>query len=148
MTTTKAIRLASVVTAINVLVATGFSVAAIINPQYLVPAAAPTEGSLLLAMYAAAPRIPLALLALGAVYKQAAAALLILGALAGGMQLLAAGIGLYEHDPGKSAGPLFIAFLQFFVVYLLHKSARICGGTARGLPHRSYGAKPCWISGG
>jgi hypothetical protein len=42
MTTTKAIRLASVVTAINVLVATGFSVAAIINPQYLVPAAVPT----------------------------------------------------------------------------------------------------------
>jgi hypothetical protein len=63
-------RLASVVTAINVLVATGFSVAAIINPQYLVPAAVPTDASLLLAMYAAAPRIPLALLVLGAVYKQ------------------------------------------------------------------------------
>ena len=60
-----AMRLASVVTAINVLVATGFSVAAIINPQYLVPAAAPTAGSLLLAMYAAAPRIPLALLVFG-----------------------------------------------------------------------------------
>jgi hypothetical protein len=132
MSTTKAIPLASVVTAINVLVAAGFSVAAIINPQYLVPATAPTEGSLLLAMYAAAPRIPLALLALGAVYKQAAAALLILGALAGGMQLLAAGIGLYEHDPGKSAGPLFIAVLQFFVVYLLHKSARITPQTKSG----------------
>src|SRR6202166_4881686 len=101
MTTIKAFRLASVVTAINVLVATGFSIAAIINPQYLVPAAVPTQGSLLLAMYAAAPRIPLALLALGAVYKQAAPALLILGALAGGMQLLDAGIGLYGHDPGK-----------------------------------------------
>ena len=121
MATIKAMRLASVVTAINVLVATGFSIAAIINPQYLVPAAVPTEASLLLAMYAAAPRIPLALLALGAVYKQAAAALLILGALAGGMQLLDAGIGLYGHDPGKSAGPLFIAVLQFFVVYLLHR---------------------------
>jgi hypothetical protein len=118
-------RLASVVTAINVLVATGFSIAAIINPQYLVPAAVPTEASLLLAMYAAAPRIPLALLVLGAVYKQAAPALLILGALAGAMQLLDAGIGLFEHDPGKCAGPLFIAALQFFVVYLLQKSVRI-----------------------
>ena len=108
MTTTTAMRLASVVTAINVLVAVGFSVAAIINPQFLVPAAVRTEGSLLLAMYAAAPRIPLALLVLGVVYKQAAPALLILGTLAGAMQLLDAGIGLFEHDPGKSAGPLFI----------------------------------------
>ena len=132
MTAIKAMRLASVVTAINVLVATGFSIAAIINPQYLVPAAVPTDASLLLAMYAAAPRIPLALLVSGAVYKQAAPALLILGALAGAMQLLDAGIGLFEHDPGKSAGPLFIAVLQFFVVYLLHRSMRITPQTRHG----------------
>ena len=37
MTTIMAFRLASVVTAINVLVASGFSIAAIIRPQYLVP---------------------------------------------------------------------------------------------------------------
>src|SRR3984885_13726845 len=109
--------LASVVTAIDVLVASGFSIAAIFRPQFLVPAeSVRTQASLLLAMYAAAPRIPLALLALGAVYKQAAPALLTLGALAGAMQLLDAGIGLFEHDPGKCAGPLFIAVLQFFVV--------------------------------
>ena len=126
MTTIKAIRLASLVTAINVLVASGFSIAAIIRPQVLVPAeSGRTQASLLLAMYAAAPRIPLALLVLGAIYKQATPALLILGALAGAMQLLDAGIGLFEHDPGKCAGPLFIAFLQFFVVYLLHISMRI-----------------------
>jgi hypothetical protein len=89
MTTIKAIRLASLVTAINVLVASGFSIAAIIRPQYLVPAeSVPTEASLLLAMYAAARTIPLALFALGAIYKQATPALLILGALAGAMQLL------------------------------------------------------------
>jgi hypothetical protein len=132
MTTIAAMRLASVVTAINVLVATGFSVAAIINPQYLVPAAAPTEGSLLLALYPAAPRIPLALLVWEAVYKQAARALLILGVLAGAMQLLDAGIGLFEHDPGKSVGPLFRAVLQVFVVYLLQKSVRITPQTKRG----------------
>ena len=125
MTTTKAFRLASVVTAINVLVATGFSIAAIINPQYLVPAAVPTEASLLLAMYAAARTIPLALFALGAIYKQATQALLLLGSLAGVMQLLDAGIGLFEHDLGKCAGPLFIAALQFFVVYVVHRSVRI-----------------------
>jgi hypothetical protein len=125
MTTIKAFRLASLVTAINVLVASGFSIAAIIRPQYLVPDAVPTEALLLLAMYAAAPRIPLALFALGAIYKQATPALLILGAVAGAMQFLDAGIGLFEHDLGKCAGPLFISVLQFFVVHLLHRSVRI-----------------------
>jgi len=132
MTTIKAMRLASVVTAINVLVATGFSIAAIIRPQFLVPAAVPTEASLLLAMYAAAPRIPLALFVLGAIFKQATPALLILGALAGAMQLLDAGIGLYEHDPGKCAGPLFIAVVQFFAVYQLNRSVPITLQTKRG----------------
>ena len=133
MTTKKAIRLASLVTAINVLVSSGFSIAAIIRPQYLVPAeSVPTEASLLLAMYAAAARIPLALFVMGTIYKQAMPALLILGALAGAMQLLDAGIGLFEHDLGKCAGLLFLAVLQFFVVYLLHRSVRITPQTNRG----------------
>ena len=123
MTTTKAFRLASLVTAINVLVASGFSIAAIIHQQYLVPAeSVPTKASLLLAMYAAAARIPLALLVLGAIYKKAVPALLVLGTLAGAMQLLDAGIGLFQHDLGKFAGPLFIAVLQFFALYVFHKS--------------------------
>jgi hypothetical protein len=126
MTTTWEFRLASLVTAINVLVACGFSIAAIIRPQYLVPAEShPTEASLLLAMYAAAPRIPLALFVLGAIYKQATSVLLILGAVAGAMQLLDAGIGLFEHDLGKCAGPLFVAAVQFFVLYLLYRSVEI-----------------------
>ena len=128
MTTIKAMRLASVVTAIDVLVASGFSIVGIIRPQYLVPAGSvPTQASLILAMYAAARTIPLALFALWAIYKQAAPALVLMGALAGAMQLLDAGIGLFEHDLGKCAGPLFIAVLQFFVVYLLHRS----GGSRR-----------------
>jgi hypothetical protein len=126
-------RLASLVTAINVLVASGFSMAAVIRPQYLVPAdSVPTEASSILAMYAAARTIPLALFALAAIYKRAVPALLILGALAGAMQLLDAGIGLFEHDLGKCAGPAFIAALQFFVVYLLHRSVRITPQTKRG----------------
>ena len=83
-------------------------------------------------MYAAARTIPLALFALGAIYRQATTALLILGALAGTMQLLDAGIGLLEHDLGKCAGPLLIAVLQFFVVYLLHRSLRTTPQTTRG----------------
>jgi hypothetical protein len=133
MTTMKAIRLASGVTGINVLVASSFSIVGIIRPQYLVPAGSvPTQASLILAMYAAARTIPLALFALGAIYKQATSALLILGALAGAMQLLDAGIGLFEHDPGKCAGPLFVAVLQFFAVYLLHRSIQITPQTKHG----------------
>ena len=133
MTTTNAIRLASAVTAINVLVASGFSIVGIIRPQYLLPAGSvPTQASLILALYAAARTIPLALFALGAVYKQAIQTLLALGALAGTMQLLDAGIGLFEHDLGKCAGPLFIAVLQFFVVYQLHRSVQNMPLTERG----------------
>jgi hypothetical protein len=132
MPTIKAIRLASLVTAVNVLVASGFSIAAIIRPQYLLPVGSvPTQASLILAMYAAARTIPLALFALWAIYKQSAPALLILGALAGTMQLLDAGIGLFEHDIGKCAGPLFIAVLQFFAVYLLRRPVRITPQTTR-----------------
>jgi hypothetical protein len=133
MTTIKAFRLASLVTASDVLVASGFSIAAIIRPQYLVPAeSVPTQASLLLAMYAAAARLPLAFFVLGAIYKQETPALLILGALAGAIQLLDAGIGLFAHDLGKCAGPLLIAVLQFFVVYQLHRSVRITPETKRG----------------
>ena len=75
-----------------------------------------------MALFAAAPRIPLALLVFWAIHKRAASALLILGSLAGAMQLLDAGIGLFQHDMGKFAGPFFIAVLQFLAVYLLHRS--------------------------
>ena len=125
MTTINAMRLASLVTAINVLVASGFAITGIIRPQYLVPAnAVPTEASLIFALYAAARTIPLAVFVFVAIYKRATSALLILGMLAGAVQLLDAGIGLYEHDPGKCAGPLFIAILQFLAVVLLQRSMR------------------------
>ena len=133
MATIKAMRLASVVTAIDVVVATGFSIVGIIRPQYLVPAeSVRTQASLILAMYAAARTIPLALLAWWAIYKQAAPALVLMGTLAGAMQLLDAGIGFFERDLGKCAGPLFIAALQFLVVYLLQRSLRITPQTKRG----------------
>jgi hypothetical protein len=48
------------------------------------------------------------------------------------MQLLDSGIGLFEHDLGKCAGPLFIAVLQFLVVNLLHRSVRTTPQTKSG----------------
>ena len=118
-------RIASLVTAINVLVAGGFSIAGLVSPKSILPAGyAPTEASFIFAMYAAARSIPLALMALIAIYKQSEAALLILGTLAGFIQLLDAGVGLLQHDPGKVIGPLVIAAFQLFAVYLLNRSAR------------------------
>jgi hypothetical protein len=125
MTTPKVMWLASLVTAVNVLVASGFSVAGLISPQSLLPAGyVPTESSTLFALYAAARTIPLALAALAAIYLRATSALLVLGTLAGVIQLLDAGIGLFQHDIGKSAGPFFIAVVQFSVVLLLNRSLR------------------------
>jgi hypothetical protein len=118
-------RIASLVTAINVLVAGGFSIAALVSPKSILPAGyAPTEASFIFAMYAAARSIPLALMALIAIYKQSEAALLILATLAGFIQLLDAGVGLLQHDLGKAIGPLVIAAFQFFAVHLLNRSER------------------------
>ncbi|MEY2394581.1 MAG: hypothetical protein QOF94_926 [Acidobacteriaceae bacterium] len=118
-------RLVSVVTAINVLVAAGFSIAGLVSPNSILPAGyVPTEASFIFAMYAAARTIPLAFMALIAIYKQSRSALLILGTLAGFIQLLDAGVGLLQHDSGKSIGPLVIAAFQFFAVYRLSRSAR------------------------
>ena len=126
MTTTRVMWLASLVTAINVLVASGFSIAGLISPQSVLPAGyVPTESSSLFAMYAAARTVPLALITLAAIYNRATVALLILGTLAGVIQLLDAGIGLFQHDLGKCVGPLFLGVLQFLVVYLLYRSVRI-----------------------
>src|SRR3981189_841608 len=95
-------RIASLVTAINVLVTGGFSIAALASPKSILPAGyAPTEASFIFAMNAAARSIPLALMALIAIYKQSEAALLILATLAGFIQLLDAGGGWLQHDPGK-----------------------------------------------
>jgi len=118
-------RIASLVTAINVLVAGGFSIAGLVSPKSILPAgSAPTDASLIFAMYAAARTIPLAVIVLIAIYKRSESALLVLGTLAGVIQLLDAGVGLFQHDLGKSIGPLVIAAFQFFAVYLLSRSAR------------------------
>jgi len=44
--------------------------------------------------------------------------------LAGFVQLLDGGVGMLQHDLGKSIGPLVIAALQFSALYLLHRSVR------------------------
>ena len=105
------------------LVACGFSVAGLVAPQAFLPAGSvSTEASRIFAMYAAARSIPLAIVALAVIYRRSALGLLTLGILAGIIQFADAGVGLYQHDIGKSAGPLVIAMLQFYAVYRFYKS--------------------------
>src|ERR1700716_1489553 len=73
-------RIASLVTAMNVLVAAGFSIAGLVSPKSILPASyVPTEASFIFAMYAAARTIPLAVITLTAIYRRSESALLILG---------------------------------------------------------------------
>ena len=117
-------RLLSWITAINVLVACGFSVAGLVVPQALLPSGSiSTEASRIFAMYAAARTIPLALVALAVVYKRSTSGLFILGILAGIIQFFDAGVGLYQHDPGKTVGPLVIALAQFYALFVFHKQS-------------------------
>ena len=59
----------SIVTGINVLVASGFSLAGLVSPQSVLPGAGtPGRASQVFALYAAARTIPLALFALVAIY--------------------------------------------------------------------------------
>jgi hypothetical protein len=91
----------------------------------LLPASdVPTDASFIFALYAAARTIPLAATTLVAIYKRSESALQVLGTLAGIVQMLDAGVGLYQHDLGKSIGPLFIAVLQFLALYLLNRPVR------------------------
>src|SRR5882724_4792872 len=126
----KGICFASLVTAINVLVASGFSIAALVEPQAVLPVGSlATKASFIFALYAAARTLPLALISLVAIYKRATSALLILGTLAGVIQLLDAGIGAFQHDLGKTIGPLAIAVLQLLVVLRLNISMQRKSGT-------------------
>jgi hypothetical protein len=119
------IGLASALTALNVVVAGGFSIAGLIKPELVLPAGAtPTDASAIFALYAAARTIPLALVTMVAIYKRSASALLVLGLLAGIIQFADAAAGLVQHDVGKSVGPLFLAILQMYAVTVFWKASK------------------------
>jgi hypothetical protein len=116
-------RLASLVTALNVLVASAFSIIGIVSPLLILPAAdSANHASFIFALYAAARTIPLALFALAAIRSQEPLALLILGGLAGVVQLLDAAIGIVQGDIAKTVAPLAIAALQFGSLYFLQRT--------------------------
>jgi hypothetical protein len=117
--------LASALTALNVVVAGGFSIAGLIKPELVLPVgSAPTDASTIFAMYAAARTIPLALVTMAAIYRRSASALAVLGLLAGIIQFADAAVGLLQQDIGKTVGPLFLAILQAYAVTVFWKESK------------------------
>ncbi len=113
---------AKAITALNVLVASGFALAGLFHPQAILPAAdAATPASGIFAMYAAARTLPLAVFVLIAIFKDWLQTLIVLGILAGTIQFLDFFVGLAQHDAGKTIGPLVLAILQFAAVYALRR---------------------------
>ncbi|WP_143046854.1 hypothetical protein [Bradyrhizobium erythrophlei] len=125
-----ALRIASLVTAINVVVACGFSVAGLISPSAILPTgSSPTAASQVFAMYAAARAVPLTLITLATLGRRLW--MLPLGTLAGVVQLLDAGVGLLQHDIGKTIGPLTIAVLQFLALLNLTRGRKTSASDER-----------------
>ena len=115
-------RLASAITALNVLVASGFSIAGLLKPEYVLPAGSvQTQASFIFAMYAAARTLPLAMMASAAIYQRSLSSLRVLGLLAGFIQFADGAVGLYEHDIGKTIGPLVLGALQMYAISILRK---------------------------
>ena len=119
----RAFLLASLATAANVAVASGFALVGVLAPQAMLPAGvAPGEASFVFALYAAARTLPLAAGVGLAVARRSTPALLVLGSLAGAIQTADAVVGLVQHDVGKTAGPLVIAALQFATLLALRRT--------------------------
>jgi hypothetical protein len=113
---------AKAITALNVLVASGFALAGLFHPQAILPAgdvATPASG--IFAMYAAARTLPLAIFVLIAIFKDWRQTLIVLAILAGTIQFLDFFVGLAQHDAGKTIGPLVLAILQFAAIYSLRR---------------------------
>jgi hypothetical protein len=113
---------AKAITALNVLVASGFALAGLFHPQAVLPAGdAATPASGIFAMYAAARTLPLAVFVLIAIFKDWRQTLIVLGTLAGTIQFLDFFVGLAQHDAGKTIGPLVLAILQGAAIYALRR---------------------------
>lgn len=119
----KSISYLKIITIVNLLVATGYSVAGIINPHLILTAGTPAEKSIeIFALYAAARTVPLALITICSIYYKNFGPLVILAFLAGTIQLLDSFIGVYQHDLSKTLGPLIIALAEFLAIYLTKKN--------------------------
>jgi hypothetical protein len=115
----------TIITVVNVLIATGYSVAGILNPALMLPKnIIVNESAFIFALYAGARTIPLAFLSLIVIFKRYKASIITLGLLAGCIQFFDGFIGIYQRDIFKSGGPFFIAIVQIIAIYMFRKKEK------------------------
>ena len=107
-----------IVTLINVAVATGFSLAGVFFPGFIVKGGEGSEAARVFALYGVARSVPLLLVVLWAAFQASVSGLLWLGLLAGIIQLADAAVGRLTHDQMKIWGPLGLGIVQLVVVLL------------------------------
>jgi hypothetical protein len=134
------LRTASLITAINVLVSAGFSIAGLVAPQTILPPDwLPTDASAMFAAYAAARSVPLALVTLVAIFRRSTSSLILLGMLVGLAQAADAWVGFSQRDAAKFTAPAILAVLQFYAVVLLVRAGsdeRVTRAGGAGSPGR------------
>jgi len=115
----KALTFLKIITVLNVLVSTGFSVAGMLSPFSILPANITTDKAIIVfALYAGARTIPIVALTIMSIFSKYWNAFITLSVLAGLMQFLDGFVGIYEQDPSKAAGPFIVATTQFVAIYL------------------------------
>jgi hypothetical protein len=112
--------LLKVITAVNVLVASGFAIAGVVNCALIVPSHnASDPAAAVFALYAAARAIPLAILTITTILMRRNEQIWILAIVAGCIQFADGCIGMYLHDPSKFIGPFILAAAEFLAVYMV-----------------------------
>ena len=110
--------LLSIVTLINAAVATGFSLAGVFFPGFIVKGGEGSHTARVFALYGAARSVALLLIVLYAAFRADATALVWLGTLAGIIQLADAAVGTQTRDMIKVWGPLGLGIVQLVAVLL------------------------------
>jgi hypothetical protein len=107
-----------VVTVVSSLIGTGFSVAGVFMPGFIIRDAEGTHTARVFALYAVARSVPLLLLILWAAFRADAVALIWLGTLSGVIQFVDAAVGTQTGKQHAIWGPLGIGAVQLLVVLL------------------------------
>jgi hypothetical protein len=120
----KAFLFLRIFTVVNLMVATGFSVAGMLNPASVLPPDTPGDKAVtIFALYAGARAVPIAVVGIISICYRRWSAMIVIGFLAGVIQFLDGFIGVYQNAPSKSIGPFVIAVVQIFAVYLVAKQS-------------------------
>ncbi|HTM78567.1 MAG TPA: hypothetical protein VL133_13180 [Devosia sp.] len=106
------------ITVVNALVATGFALAGVFFPAFIVKDGEGSHTARVFAFYGLARSLPLLLVVLWAAFRADLTALIWLGTLAGVIQLADAAVGIQTGDKLKIWGPFGLGIAQLVIVLL------------------------------